>query len=313
MGSEDTEHPEYQVGHGCLIDQMVGQYLAEVADLGALLSPVHVRAALASLYRFNYKRSLLDHDNVERTFALNDESAIVICDYAKSPRPRIPFPYYAEVMTGFEHSAAALMIYSGMVAEGLECIGNIRSRYDGEKRNPWDEAECGHHYARAMAAWTSLVALSGFAYDGVNAAVRITPRVPHQEFRCFWSTGTGWGTFSYAPSGKGGTLLSLEVLAGKLPQRTCEFSAAGTASSVRRKGNSIPHSTERQRGCQGRSETRPLWRSKSRPVGRCWVVVRLSGEKGRWSVAEAALLPRGTFGGVRFSVRRTESVCGGSA
>jgi hypothetical protein len=248
MGSEDTEHPEYQVGHGCLIDQMVGQYLAEVADLGALLSPVHVRAALASLYRFNYKRSLLDHDNVERTFALNDESAIVICDYAKSPRPRIPFPYYAEVMTGFEHSAAALMIYSGMVAEGLECIGNIRSRYDGEKRNPWDEAECGHHYARAMAAWTSLVALSGFAYDGVNAAVRITPRVPHQEFRCFWSTGTGWGTFSYAPSGKGGTLLTLEVLAGKLPQRTCEFSAAGAASSVRRQGNSIPHSTERQRG-----------------------------------------------------------------
>jgi uncharacterized protein (DUF608 family) len=248
MGSEDTEHPEYQVGQGCLIDQMVGQYLAEVADLGALLSPVHVRAALASLYRFNYKRTLLDHDNVERTFALNDESAMVICDYARSPRPRIPFPYYAEVMTGFEHSAAALMIYSGMMAEGLECIGNIRSRYDGEKRNPWDEAECGHHYARAMAAWTSLVALSGFAYDGVNATVRIAPRVPHLEFRCFWSTGTGWGTFSYAPSGKGGTLLSLEVLAGKLPQRTCEFSAAGTASSVRRQGNSMPHSTERQRG-----------------------------------------------------------------
>jgi hypothetical protein len=70
---------------------------------------------------------------------------------------------------------------------------------------------------------------------------------------------------------------------------------------------------DNSQNCQGRSETRPLWRSKSRPVGRCWVVVRLSGEKGRWSVAEAALLPRGTFGGVRFSVRRTESVCGGSA
>ncbi|MCU1312300.1 MAG: hypothetical protein JWM54_57 [Acidobacteriaceae bacterium] len=244
MGPDETEHPEYQVGQGCLIDQMVGQYLAEVADLGALLSPVHVRSTLASLYRFNYKRSLSDHDNVERTFALNDESAMVICDYAASRRPRIPFPYYAEVMTGFEHSAAALMIYSGMVKEGLECIGNIRSRYDGEKRNPWDEAECGHHYARAMAAWTSVVALSGFVYDGVSASVGITPRVPHREFRCFWSTATGWGTFSYAPSERGGTVLTLQVLFGKLPARTCAFSAAGAVSTVRMNDKPVTHAAE---------------------------------------------------------------------
>src|ERR1700733_1850947 len=145
MGSEATEDPQYQVGQGCLIDQLVGQYMAEVAGLGALLSPAHVRSTLGALYRYNYKRSLYDHNNVERTFALNDEAAMVICDYAALPRPDIPFPYYAEVMTGLEHSAAALMIYSGMVAEGVECIGNIRGRYDGEKRNPWDEAECGHH------------------------------------------------------------------------------------------------------------------------------------------------------------------------
>jgi hypothetical protein len=64
--------------------------------------------------------------------------------------------------------------------------------------------------------------------------------------------------------------------------------------------------------CQGRSKTRPLGRSKSRPVvGR--EVVEIAGEKGRWSVAEAALLPRGAFGGAEFSVRRMARVCGGSA
>ena len=246
MGSEETEHPQYQVGQGCLIDQLIGQYLAEVGGLGSLVSPAHVRTTLGSLYRFNYKRSLFDHDNVERTFALNDEAAMVICDYASSPRPRIPFPYYAEVMTGFEHSAAALMIYSGMVTEGLECIGNIRSRYDGEKRNPWDEAECGHHYARAMASWTSVVALSGFAYNGVNASVSAVPRLPHREFHCFWATGTGWGTFSYARSSRGGTLFTLDVLAGTLPQRTCEIATAGAASAVRIKGQPVPHVSERQ-------------------------------------------------------------------
>jgi len=246
MGSEDTEHPQYQVGQGCLIDQLVGQYLAEVAGLGPLVSPEHIRATLESLYRFNYKRTLFDHNNVERTFALNDEAAMVICDYAASPRPRIPFPYYAEVMTGFEHSAAALMIFSGMIDEGIECIHNIRSRYDGEKRNPWDEAECGHHYARAMASWTSVVALSGFAYDSLHASVIAVPRLPHREFQCFWATGTGWGTFSYSESGSGGTRFTLEVLFGTLLCRACEIKAVGMAYTVRVAAKLHTHTVDRQ-------------------------------------------------------------------
>ena len=115
---------------------------------------------------------------------MNDEAATVIFDYGTASHPRIPFPYFAEVMAGFEHSTAALMIYSGTVDEGVECIGNIRARYDGEKRNPWHEAECGHHYARAMAAWTAVVALSGFAYDGLTAHVTAVPRLPSRGFCC---------------------------------------------------------------------------------------------------------------------------------
>lgn len=253
MGSEDTEHPQYQVGEGCLIDQLIGQYLAEIAGLGPLVSPVHIRSTLDSLYRFNYKRTLADHSNVERTFALNDEAAMVICDYAHSPRPRIPFPYYAEVMTGFEHAAAALMIFSGMVNEGVECISNIRARYDGEKRNPWDEAECGHHYARAMASWTSLVALSGFAYDGVQASIVAAPRLPHREFQCFWATGTGWGTFSYGQSRQGGTLFTIKVLSGTLPCRSCEITVTGSGagSTVRLSGKSLAHTMVRRRDQRG--------------------------------------------------------------
>ncbi len=246
MGSEDTEHPQYQVGEGCLIDQLMGQYLADVAGLGPLVSPQHIRSTLDSLYRFNYKRTLVGHNNVERTFALNDEAAMIICDYANSPRPRIPFPYYEEVMTGFEYSAAALMIFSGMVSEGVECIGNIRARYDGAKRNPWDEAECGHHYARAMASWTSLVALSGFAYDGVSAAVVAIPRMPHREFHCFWATGTGWGVFTYTKSDRGRKLFTLNVLSGSLPCRSCEISSAGAVSSVRVADQALAYKVTRQ-------------------------------------------------------------------
>ena len=185
MGTEETEDPQYQVGKGCLIDQLLGQYLAHVTNLGPLVSPANVQTTLRSIYAYNYKRTLVDHDNVERTFALNNEAAMVICDYGKAPRPRIPFPYFAEVMTGFEHATAALMIYSGMVEEGVECIHNVRARYDGEKRSPWDEAECGHHYARAMASWTSFVALSGFQFDGPKASVVAVPRSSAQELQLF--------------------------------------------------------------------------------------------------------------------------------
>lgn len=244
MGSDDPEHPEYQVGEGCLIDQLVGQYLANVAGLGPLVSPNHVRATLASLLRFNYKRTLINHNNVERTFALNDEAALVICDYANAPRPRIPFPYFEEVMTGFEHSAAALMIYSDMVVEGVECIGNIRSRYDGVKRNPWDEAECGHHYARAMAAWSSMLGVSGFAYDGFQKAVVAVPRIAHRNFHCLWASGTGWGTFTYEPSASHGTRFALRVLHGDLSLRSLEISFSGASALVLLGGEKISHSLQ---------------------------------------------------------------------
>lgn len=228
----NPENPQYQVGEGCLVDQLMGQYLAHVMNLGLLLSAEHVNETLESIYRYNYKRTLADHNNVERTFALNEEAAMVICDYGKAERPHIPFPYFAEVMTGFEHATAALIIYSGMLDQGLECIHNIRARYDGEKRNPWDEAECGHHYARAMASWSSVVAISGFDYDGRSAAVVALPRVPHENFRCFWSNGTGWGVFSYAPVANGARF-ELRVIIGELACQSCRISGSGRIASAR--------------------------------------------------------------------------------
>jgi uncharacterized protein (DUF608 family) len=238
----NPEDPQFQLGAGCLIDQLMGQYLASVMQLGPLISPDHVRAALHSIYRYNYKRTLVDHDNVERTFALNDEAAMVICDYGTAPRPRIPFPYFAEVMTGFEHATAALMIASGMVNEGIECIGNIRARYDGEKRNPWDEAECGHHYARAMASWSSVVLLSGFDYDGRHGAIKALPPSYNGSFRSFWSNGTGWGVFSCKRDGAA-THFDLQVMTGTLACRSCQIHGSGTTTVATRGGARLPHST----------------------------------------------------------------------
>jgi uncharacterized protein (DUF608 family) len=210
MGADDPEHPEYQVGKGCLVDQLLGQSLADVCGLGPLLKPENIRRTLESIYKYNFKKSFAQHDNVQRTFVLNDEAALVVCDYAKTVRPRIPFPYFAEVFTGLEYATASHMLFAGMQDEGVECIAAVRRRYDGERRNPWDEAECGHHYARAMAAWSAVVAASGFHYNAGRLSVE--PPSKLAEFRSFWATGTGWGVFTKR-AGK----TEVRVLSGHLP------------------------------------------------------------------------------------------------
>jgi len=92
-------------------------------------------------------------------------------------------------MTGFEYAAGIGMLYEGMEEQGLEVIRNIRARYNGSRRNPFDEAECGHHYARAMASWSSILALSGFHYSGVDRRIKFTDKPGSY----FWSNGSAWG------------------------------------------------------------------------------------------------------------------------
>ncbi|HWC98467.1 MAG TPA: GH116 family glycosyl-hydrolase [Candidatus Sulfopaludibacter sp.] len=239
MGSEDTAHPDYQLGDGCLVDQLVGQHAAEYAGLGPLVSLDHIHKTLQSIYKYNYKRTMAHHDNVQRTFALNDEAALVICDYGKGTRPQVPFPYFAEVMTGFEYSAAMLMLAYGMVKEGVDCIENIRKRYDGERRNPWDESECGPHYARAMAAWTAIPLLSGWRYRGPEKRLAITPRTGAATMKSFWSTGAGWGTFTLREDG-----LSISALYGTLPLQIVELGSK-KALSVSLAGRPVPHTLDR--------------------------------------------------------------------
>jgi non-lysosomal glucosylceramidase len=244
INSENPESPEYQVGAGCLADQLVGQYLADVCGLGALVSPDKIRATLRSIYRYNCKRTLKEHDNVGRTFALDDEASVVVCDYGKAERPHIPVPYFAEVWTGQEYLVASLMMTWGMVKQGVECVENIRARYDGEKRNPWDESECGHHYARAMSSWSTLIALSGFLYDSVDEAVVAVPRIPRHNFQCFWSTGTGWGIYSLHRLADR-TVFELKVLAGTLACRSCKIATFGTTAVVESGGQSVGNYVER--------------------------------------------------------------------
>jgi non-lysosomal glucosylceramidase len=233
MGADDPEHPEYQLGDGCLADQLLGQYLADVAGLGPLVAPANIRKTLESIWKYNYKRRMGEQDNVQRTYVLNDEAALMVCDYGKGERPRIPFPYYAEAWTGMEYSTAALLMYEGMAERGVQCYSDVRARYDGVRRNPWDEPECGHHYARAMSSWSGVLALSGFRYRGPERRVVAAPRVA-LPFRSFWSAGPGWGSFSLAPR-----RFAIGVTEGSLPVQVVECAMATRPARVTLAGAAV--------------------------------------------------------------------------
>jgi non-lysosomal glucosylceramidase len=193
---DDVNEYRYQYGQGCLSDQMLGQMLAHVAGLGYILPKDHVKQAIHSVFRYNFRKSLADHHCVQRGFAFNDESGLLLCSWPKGGRPKIPFVYSDEVWTGIEHQVAAHLIYEGLIDEGLSVVKAVRDRQDGYRRSPWDEIECGHHYARSLASWALLTALSGFQCDMVKGTVSFKPVINQDDFRCFWSTGKAWGVFT---------------------------------------------------------------------------------------------------------------------
>jgi non-lysosomal glucosylceramidase len=201
----------HQVGPGCLIDQLLGQQLAHVYGLGYLLPSEHVQATLTSILRYNFKADFWNHRNYERIFALNDEAGTVICTWPHGGRPAFPIPYSDEVMIGFEYQFASHLIYEGLLDEGLTVTKAVRDRHDGERRNPWNEFECGNHYARSMANWAIKLALDGFVCEASAGRLGFAPKVSADDFQTFWSTATGWGTYAQRP---GAGMFTLTVLYG---------------------------------------------------------------------------------------------------
>ena len=206
MDDPNVQIPAFQLGKGCLVDQLVGQYMAHICGLGYLGNKEHIRTTLKNIMKYNYVPDFSRHFNNMRSYVMGDEAGLLMASWPKG-RLEVPFPYFAEVMTGFEYCAAVSMLYEGMEDEALTCIRAIRDRFDGAKRNPFSEAECGHHYARSMASWAAVLALSDFHYSGVEQQMSFTS----QPGTYFWSNGSAWGLCTISAS-----KATLKVLKGSL-------------------------------------------------------------------------------------------------
>jgi hypothetical protein len=188
-----------EVGPGCMADQLIGQWWAHQLGLGYILPKEMVVSALRAIFKYNFKSDLTGWQHAPRAFAGAKDKGLIIVTWPKGGRPAGVMLYSDEVWTGIEYQVAAHMLYEGLTEEGLAIVKAARERYDGIprqpiQRNPWNEIECGGHYARAMSSWSLLLALSGWDYDGPRQSLVFAPRLNPEHFSSPFAGPEGWGT-----------------------------------------------------------------------------------------------------------------------
>ena len=166
-----------------------------------------------------------------RWYAMPGEAGLLMCtfprgdwDYAqaKGKGPDWAAGYFNECMNGFEHQIASHMIWEGMLLEGLAIERIVHDRYGAARRNPWNEIECGDHYARSMASYGVYLAACGFQYHGPNQHIGFAPRLTPENFRCAFTSAEGWGSFSQKSEG-GKLKAEIAMRWGKLKLKTIEL------------------------------------------------------------------------------------------
>jgi non-lysosomal glucosylceramidase len=223
--SDEYGQIKYQIGGGCLTDQILGQWHADLAGLGDLLSPERVASALTAIFRENFRPNLSDHFNPCRVYAYEDEAGLLVCSWPKgAEEPATPVPHSEEVWTGLEYMFASHLIARGLVDEGLTVVRAARARHDGSRRNPFNDIECGSYYARSLSSYALLNAFVGLTFDQRVGEIGFAPARPGDAVY-FWSAGRGWGEIAFhGPTAtlavKGGELrvsrLRLSSLAGRV-------------------------------------------------------------------------------------------------
>lgn len=235
----DPKHPgAINSGSGCEIDQVFGQSWAFQTHLGRVLPERETRSALRALWRYNFAPDVGPYRAVHkagRWYALAGEAGLLMCtfpradwDYRKASGkgPEWAAGYFNECMNGFEYQAAGHLIWEGMVLEGLAVTRAIHDRYHAARRNPWNEIECGDHYARSMASYGVFLAACGYEYHGPRGYLGFAPRLTPENFKAAFTAAEGWGSF--AQRVRGGKLraqiqlkwgcLRLKTLALALPK-----------------------------------------------------------------------------------------------
>jgi len=231
-------------GSGCEIDQVMGQSWAWQVGLPRVFPEQETRSALRSLWKYNFAPDVgpyRERYKAGRWYAMAGEAGLLMCtfprrdwDYAqaKGKGPEWAAGYFNECMNGFEYQAAGHMVWEGLVQEGLAVTRAVHDRYHASRRNPWNEVECGDHYARSMASYGVYLAACGFEYHGPKGHIGFAPRLTPENFKAAFTAAEGWGTFTQTKAGD--TIQAdLNVAYGTLRVKTLALAVATPPAVVR--------------------------------------------------------------------------------
>lgn len=222
----EKEGPKYQYGTGCLSDGVLGAWIARMCGLTDPFDRSKIESHLMAVYKNNLKHDLSDHANPQRpSYAFGDEGGLLLCSWPKGGKLSLPFVYSDEVWTGIEYQVASHLMLMGNVEEGLDIVRTCRDRYDGRRRNPFNEYECGHWYARALASYGLMQGLTGVRYDALEKTLHVDSKVG--DFTSFLATEAGFGTVTLK-----GDEVSVKVFSGTIPAERAMVSGKMTSAKV---------------------------------------------------------------------------------
>lgn len=231
-------------GSGCEIDQVMGQSWAWQIGLGRTLPEKETLSALRALWRYNFTPDVGPYREANkpgRWYAMPGEAGLLMCtfphsdwDYgrAKGKGPDWAAGYFNECMNGFEYQAAGHMIWEGLLQEGLAVTRAVHDRYDASRRNPWNEIECGDHYARSMASYGVFLAACGFEYHGPKGHIGFAPRLAPEDFKAPFTSADGWGTFRQQIQA-GNHRAQIEMKYGNLRVKTIALTLGASPKEVK--------------------------------------------------------------------------------
>ncbi|HPZ83926.1 MAG TPA: GH116 family glycosyl hydrolase, partial [Thermogutta sp.] len=224
------EHPKHQYADGCLSDQLFGQGWAHQVGLGYIYPPEAVRSALKAIWVYNWAPDVGPQNEAhppQRWFARPGQAGLFTCTWPKSKHLGPDSVLYRdEVWTGIEYQVAGHMVWEGMLLEALAICRGVHERYHPRSHNPWNEVECGDHYARAVASYGVFLALCGFEYHGPKGHIGFAPRMNADDFAAAFTAAEGWGTFTQKRQGNTQEN-TLQVLWGRLRVNSIALEAPG--------------------------------------------------------------------------------------
>ena len=236
--------------NGVISEQLIGQWWADMLGLGEIYPRQHMRSAIGAVFKYNFVPDCRNVLNTGYTLALNDDAGLVICSWPKGGRPAQALFYADTIEVGYEDQVAANLIYHGFVLEGIAVMKAIRDRYDGRKRDPYCQIECGGYYARSLANYSVLLALGGYRVKAPIARMEFARKIMPENFKSFFAASEGWGSYSQNITG-GGLSARLEVKWGKLRLKEislCPPTAVVTGTTVISDRKQLPHRLALQDG-----------------------------------------------------------------